>query len=136
MKNILKLSAFFALCAALVFGLAACGDNGDGNGTGSNTALIVGTWDLTEVQGGDDPGPVSSGTATLVITDTDYTVTFHGCIENGTYTADSTTFTVTVVTVVGSCGSPGDMSTAQYAVNSTTLTTIEGGETMIWQKIL
>lgn len=132
MKNILKSLAFFALCLMLAAGLAACGDDNNG---GSDPALLIGNWDMTEQNG----TSVTPGTVILSIPDeTTYGVVSPGCAEAGTYTANSTTITVTVLTAVGgSCSSTvGEIIEVQYTVNSTTLTiTDSNGDTQIWQKI-
>ena len=141
MKSILKISAFFALCAMLVIGLVACGDD---NSDGNDPTLLVGTWGLTEIQGGPNEGTIGIGVLTAVIDETTYTVTTRTedlstvlCTETGTYTADSTAITTTTGMVTGTCGSSvGEVNVKQYTVNSTTLTTTGNGETMIWQRLL
>jgi len=118
-----------------------CSDTGDGGG-GSNPALLIGTWDLNEVQGGQDAGSVPPGTVTVVLTDTTFTVTEPGCLMSGTYTATSTTLTTTSTSVTdttgdgsGDCGAQGEVSLMAYTVSSTTFTLTEGdGETMIFSK--
>jgi hypothetical protein len=122
------------LIIAISFFVIACGDGDGGNG-GSDPALLVGTWDMTEENG----NAVPSGTVTLVLTSTTYNVTsLPDCVETGTYTANSITLTATVGTAVGtSCSSsPGNVDVMQYNVNSTNLTiTHSDGDTQIWQKI-
>ena len=121
-----------------------CDDSGagGGGGGGSNPVLLIGTWDLNEVQGGPDAGSVPAGTVTVVLTDTTFTVTEPGCLMSGTYTATSTTLTTTSTSVTdttgdgsGDCGAQGEVSLMAYTVNSTTFTLTEGdGETMIFSK--
>jgi hypothetical protein len=132
MKSILKNLAFFALCVMLAAGLAACGD--DDNSGGSDPTLLIGTWDMTEENGSSVP----SGTVALVINDdTTYGVVSTDCAEGGTYTANSTTITITVLQAFGlSCSyTAGDVIEMQYTVNSTTLTITEGGDTMVFNKL-
>jgi hypothetical protein len=108
--------------------------------TSSDSSLLVGKWDLTEVQGGDNPGPVPSGTLTVVITDTTYT-SYHNsvtseCVETGTYTTDNETIKATTQKVTGSgdCASVGEIQYWQYSVILTTLTIKNDNQTMIFQR--
>lgn len=121
-----------------------CDDSGSGGGGGgSNPALLIGTWDVSELQGGPDAGSVPSGTVLLVLTDTTFSVTDPDCVTLGTYTATSETLTTTTTSLTdttgdgsGDCGSQGEVNAMDYTVNSTTLTlTIQGDvETMIFTK--
>jgi hypothetical protein len=109
-------------------------------GSGSDPSLLVGTWDLTEIRGGDDPGVVASGTAILIITNTTYSITSPYCKETGTYTADSKILIATIETVqdlTGSvdCGFVGEIYVVQYSVNSTTLNVTNDDETTIWNRL-
>ncbi len=134
------------LAAVLIFTLSviACGGNGSdgdsgsgGSGGGSNAALLTGSWDLTEIQGGPDEGPVPAGTASVVLTDTTFSVTEPDCTLSGTYTATSTELTTTTTNVTGiDCGFVGEVSAMAYTVNATTLILTEPGddETMIFDK--
>ena len=122
----------------------ACGGGGNGGAGGSsNPSLLPGTWDLNEIQGGPNAGSVPSGTVSVVLTDTTFTVTEPGCVMSGTYTANSATLTTTSTSVTdttgdgsGDCGSQGEISAMDYTVNSTTFTLTEPGdvETMIFTK--
>jgi hypothetical protein len=132
----LKVLAVFVVMAFLT---VACGGGGDGDGdgggigSGGDPSLLVGTWDMTQDEDGD---AVPSGTATLNITSTTYSISFPGCDESGTYTASGTALTLSVGTVAGTCGDdPGDVFAVQYSVNSTTLTLTDSGDTMTWSRL-
>ncbi len=108
------------------FDLAGCIE-GDAN------ASLVGTWELSQNKG----NAVPSGTSSLVINSTTYTVTRPDCVETGTYTVDGLTLTATVVTAVGTdCDQfPGTVDKTSYSVNSTTLTTTHSiGGYSIWNR--
>ena len=109
--------------------LVACGSGGGGGSdsgdSGSDPALLVGTWEVTIAP---DGSSVPAGMVGITITaDNKYFFADPSCIENGSYTATSTSMTSTVASVVkievdGCDNGPGDVIDYSYTVNATILT--------------
>ncbi len=124
--------------------LIACGSGGGGGGGGDNsdTSPLVGTWDMTKIQGGDNPGTVQSGSVTFVFTESTFSFKHSFCDESGTYTTDGSTMRLTTAESKdltsdnsGNCHKIGDIADLPYTVTATTFTFIEGDVTVIWNKL-
>jgi predicted small lipoprotein YifL len=90
MKNILKLSAFFAVCAMLVIGLAACGDD-DGD---ILSGTITGTITIDAYDGSTDNKPY-----VVIVDDDDDPGNGYTAHTGGTYPAGDSQQTFTLQNV-------------------------------------
>lgn len=123
---ILAASLMLVACGSGGGGGSDSGDTGSpGNAGGSDPALLVGAWEVTEAP---DGSSVPSGMAGIIITaDNKYFFSDPTCTESGTYTATGTTITSIVLSAVnhevdGCDNASGDVINNGYTVNSTTLT--------------
>ncbi len=132
------------LIAGMLFMLAGCGSsaggdeaNTDNTGDPADTSCkqcpedLIGTWDLSI----DDEGnQVPSGTVILELKAASYEVTEPDCTETGTYTADTTSLSVTPTSATGSdCDVDiGEVDTIQYTISEPSLIISGGGDTTTW----
>lgn len=131
---ILAASLMLVACGSGGGGGSDSGDSGSTGNTGSDPVLLVGTWDLSIDDDGDN---VLSGSVILGFTSTHYGVTETDCVESGTYKANGTTVTTTVETANGSeCDDVGVTTEHNYTVNATRLTiTGSDGGVYTFQKL-